>query len=108
MTFPPLDCHDYHPRMWQRVSTSIGTMSSSMTIRAIRPSTRRACALASLERFYVPWVLETGAVPVFLGTLAYIPAADGPCLSINNQTNVALSGLVGLDNVANFTSLTRV
>jgi hypothetical protein len=68
----------------------------------------RMRALANLERFYVPWLLETGATPVFLWTHAYIPAADGPCLSINNQTNVALSGLVGLDDVANFTSLTRV
>lgn len=62
------------------------------------PSRRktRARALQDIERFYVPWFLETGATPVFLWTHAY---------SVNSTSD---RNMTGLEDVANFTSLTRV
>lgn len=54
----------------------------------------RAHTLQTLERFYTPWFLETGSTPVFLWTQAY-----------STEASVDLKGL---EDVANFTSLTRV
>jgi hypothetical protein len=51
-------------------------------------------ALDTLKNYHIPWLLETGARPIFMWTHAYIPA-------------VPMSGsLRGLEDVANFTSLT--
>lgn len=54
----------------------------------------RLAALTTLKDYYVPRLLETGAIPVLLWTHAYIPS--------NGRD------MTGLDNVANFTSLTGV
>jgi hypothetical protein len=59
-------------------------------------SMTRARELQTLERFYVPWLLKTGATPVFLWTHAY---------SIESSEK---RNMTGLEDVANFTSLTRV
>lgn len=53
----------------------------------------RARSLQFLESFYAPLLLETKAIPVFLWTHAY-------------STDAAVN-LTGLEDVANFTSLTR-
>jgi hypothetical protein len=58
-------------------------------------ATTRAQALQTLEQFYVPWLLQTGATPVFLWTYAY-------------TSNPAQLKMMGLGDVANFTSLTGV
>jgi hypothetical protein len=65
----------------------------------------RAHALQTLERFYVPWLLETGSVPVFLWTHAYVP--DYACGGGAARAGAA-PDMTGLGDVANFTSLTRV
>lgn len=59
-------------------------------------SKTRAHTLQTLEQFYVPWFLESGATPVFLWTHAYA----------NEMVAVNLTG--GMEDVANFTSLTYV
>lgn len=56
----------------------------------------RAHAIQILEQFHVPWFLETSATPVFLWTHAY---------SINSTEQ---RNMTGLEDVANFTSLTLV
>ena len=56
----------------------------------------RAHSLQFLEQFYVPWLLETKATPVFLWPHAY-SVASTPTRS-----------MTGLEDVANFTSLTGV
>lgn len=56
----------------------------------------RAHSLQFLERFYVPWLLETGATPVFLWTHAY------------TVESTPTRAMTGLEDVANFTSLTLV
>jgi hypothetical protein len=81
----------------------------------------RAHALQILERHYVPWLLETGSVPVFLWTHAYAP--DYACGEENATRNDAGGGdttapsppppppprnMSGLEDVAIFTSLTHV
>lgn len=58
-----------------------------------RNATRQA-SLKSLEESYLTWLLETGATPILIWTHAYIPS--------NGRD------MVGLENVANFTSLTGV
>jgi hypothetical protein len=84
----------------------------------------RARALATLEQFYVPWFLETGATPVFLWTHAYIPAVPDPDTGVGvcgsdivtvtdangttTTTTTPVRDMTGLQDVANFTSLTRV
>jgi hypothetical protein len=59
-------------------------------------SESRAHALETLERFHVPWLLEKGATPVFLWTHAY------------SVESTEVRNMTGLEDVANFTSLTRV
>ena len=54
----------------------------------------RLASLVTLREKYVPWLLQTGATPVFLWTHAYIPS--------NGRD------MTGLEDVANFTSLTGV
>ena len=70
----------------------------------------RAHALQTIERFYVPWFLETGATPVFLWTHAYTPATEGECSTTTtaNSPQNNKRDMTGLEDVANFTSLTRV
>lgn len=53
-------------------------------------------ALATLRESYVPWLLATGATPVFLWTHAY---------SVESTPE---RNMTGLEDVANFTSLTGV
>jgi hypothetical protein len=60
-----------------------------------RASTR-ALALETLERFHVDWFLKTGVTPVFLWTHAY---------TVNSTAH---RNMTGMDNVANFTSLTYI
>jgi hypothetical protein len=59
-------------------------------------SITREHALQTLEQFHVPWLLETGATPVFLWTHAY------------SVESTEVRNMTGLEDVANFTSLTRV
>jgi hypothetical protein len=66
---------------------------NDMTRNPARLKTR-ARSLQFLESFYVPLLQRTGAVPVFLWTHAY-------------STDAAVN-LTGLEDVANFTSLTLV
>jgi hypothetical protein len=54
----------------------------------------RAQALDTLEHMYLPWFLETGAKPVFLWTQAY------------EIVSTSARNMTGIDDVANFTSLT--
>jgi hypothetical protein len=74
----------------------------------------RAHALQILERHYVPWLLETGSVPVFLWTHAYVP--DYACGEKNATRNAPSPpppppppprNMSGLEDVAIFTSLTH-
>ncbi|KAL3823669.1 hypothetical protein ACHAXA_009774 [Cyclostephanos tholiformis] len=71
----------------------------------------RAHALSMLERFYVPWLLDTGSIPVFLWTHAYTPdyACEGGAASSDSASgNKSPPDMTGLEDVANFTSLTHV
>jgi hypothetical protein len=82
--------HDYtpsYPTSWDYVFINDNTMNPA------RGATR-GHALATLERFYVPWLLQTGATPIFLWTHAYTP--------------VIPRDMTGLEDIGNFTSLTRV
>jgi hypothetical protein len=56
----------------------------------------RHAALTTLEQEYVPWLKQLKAVPIFLWTHAY---------SVESTPN---RNMTGLDDVANFTSLTGV
>jgi hypothetical protein len=56
----------------------------------------REHSLQFLERFYVSWLLETRATPVFLWTHAYM------------VESIPTRNMTGLTDVANFTSLTGV
>ena len=67
----------------------------------------RAQALAMLERFYVPWLLETGSTPVFLWTHAYSPKYSCKVQYLDTTYLHNMTGL-GLEDIANFTSLTQV
>jgi hypothetical protein len=58
----------------------------------------RQHSLAFLETFYVPWLQQTQATPVFLWTHAY-PGPTDPNSTLD---------LTGLHDIANFTSLTGV
>lgn len=58
-----------------------------------RGSTRQA-SLQTLQHFYIPWLHKTGATPVFLWTHAY------------SVESTPKRNMTGLDDVANFTSLT--
>lgn len=71
------------------------------TLNPARAATR-GHALAFLERFYVDWFLQTGATPVFLWTQAYPPPMNATCSSGVERD------MEGLEDVANFTSLTGV
>jgi len=81
---PPSSAYHTVPQ-WDFVLINDNTMNPA------RKKTR-AHSLQFLEHFYVPWLLELGSTPIFLWTHAY-----------GNNTGRALPGL---DNVANFTSLT--
>ena len=56
----------------------------------------RARALQEIEQFYVPLFQQTGATPVFLWTHAY------------SVESTQTRNMTGLEDVANFTSLTKV
>jgi hypothetical protein len=60
-----------------------------------------------LERFYVPWLLETGSTPVFLWTHAYSPKYSCKVQYLDTTYLRNMTGL-GLEDIANFTSLTQV
>lgn len=110
-TTPPTTTKNRRSNAWDYVVINDNTRNPSQF-------NTRARALANLERFYVPWFLETGATPVLLWTHAYTPATTGPCVlashatatTSNNNTNSSTTTtvVVGLDNVPNFTSLTYV
>ena len=71
-----------------------------------RASTRQT-SLETLESFYVPLLLETGSIPVFLWTHAYTlrnACGGGDGEYGDSSRNAAL--MYGLEDVANFTSLT--
>ena len=70
-------------------------MINDNTRNPARASTR-ARSLQFLERFYLPWLIQTGATPVFLWTHAY---------AVNSTPT---RNMAGLEDVANFTSLTGV
>lgn len=70
-------------------------MINDNTRNPARAKTRHH-ALETLEQFHLPWLLQTGATPVFLWTQAY---------SIESTPE---RNMTGLDDVANFTSLTYV
>lgn len=55
----------------------------------------RALGLQTLELFHVPWILQSGAIPVFLATHAY-----------HVDANTSALNMTGLDDIAQFTSLT--
>lgn len=64
----------------------------------------RIAALSTLEEFYVPWLLETKSTPVFLWTHAY--TYENTCMTdYADNLNVVMTGL---EDIANFTSLTGV
>jgi len=68
-------------------------------------SLTRELSLETLEQFYVPLLLKTGSTPVFLWTHAY--TFENTCESdYVENSNVVL--MTGLEDIANFTSLTRV
>lgn len=56
----------------------------------------RLASLATLRKDYVPWLRATGAVPVFLWTHAY------------SVESTPTRNMTGLEDIANFTSLTGV
>ena len=68
-------------------------------------SLTRELSLETLEQFYVPLLLKTGSTPVFLWTHAY--TFENTCESdyVENSNVVVMTGL---EDIANFTSLTRV
>lgn len=76
-----------HPTNWNFVVMNDNTRNPA------RESTRISSLLA-LQNHYAPWLLKTGAIPVLLWTHAYIPS--------NGRD------MQGLQDVANFTSLTGV
>ena len=68
-----------------------------------RAMTRNA-ALATLEEFYIPWLLETKTIPILLWTHAY--TYENTCMTdYADNLNVVMTGL---EDIANFTSLTGV
>jgi len=67
----------------------------------------RAQVLSMLKRFYVPWLLETGSTPVFLWTHAYSTEYSCKVQYLDTTYLRNMTGL-GLEDIANFTSLTRV
>jgi hypothetical protein len=89
----------HYPSTWDYVFINDNTMNPA------RGPTREH-AMATLERFYVPWLQQTRATPIFLWTHAYTP---------RTITNTLLStppapprDMTGLTDIGNFTSLTRV
>lgn len=76
-----------HPVKWDYVIMNDNTRNPAR-------ETPRISSLLALKDYYIPWLLETGAIPVFVWTHAYIPA--------NGRD------MQGLEDVANFTSLTGV
>jgi hypothetical protein len=82
------DTSTHHKDTWDYVVLNDHTKNPA------RNATRQA-SLKSLEESYLTWLLETGATPILIWTHAYIPSNDG-------------RDMVGLENVANFTSLTGV
>jgi hypothetical protein len=81
------DHYPHHTPTWDFVLINDNTRDPA------RNKTRTA-SIETLETTYVPWLLETGARPVFLWTQAY-------SLESTPERN-----MTGLDDVANFTSLT--
>lgn len=83
--------HHYHdaPPKWDFALINDNTRNPAR-------ATTRALALETLERFHIDWFLKTGATPVFLWTHAY---------SVNSTEH---RDMTGMDDVANFTSLTYV
>jgi hypothetical protein len=75
------------PAQWDFVMINDNTRNPSR-------ANSRAASLTTLETTYVPWFLEIGARPVFLWTQAY---------SIESTPD---RNMMGLEDVANFTSLT--
>jgi len=69
-----------------------------------RASTREH-ALSMLETFYVPWLLETHSTPIFLWTHAYSPIYS---CKVEFVDTTYLRNMTGLEDIANFTSLTGV
>jgi len=67
----------------------------------------RAHSLQILEMFYVPWLLQyqKSATPVFLWTHAYDAVSSCPSSSSRSSSD---NTMMGLEDVANFTSLTLV
>jgi hypothetical protein len=74
----------------------------------------RAHALSILEQFHVPWLLDTKSIPVFLWTHAYVPdyaCVGGTGISSRHRGAAGIKStpdMSGLEDVANFTSLTHV
>ncbi|KAL3803622.1 hypothetical protein ACHAW5_006384 [Stephanodiscus triporus] len=65
----------------------------------------REHSLETLREFYVPLLLETGSTPVFLWTHAYTFENTCETEYVENSNVVSMTGL---EDIANFTSLTRV
>jgi hypothetical protein len=84
-----------YPMKWDYILINDNTMNPA------RGPTRQH-ALATLERFYVPWIQQTGATPIFLWTHAYTPATT------TATTSSTPRDMTGLEDIGNFTSLTRV
>lgn len=89
----------HYPRTWDYILLNDNTMNPA------RGPTREH-ALAALERFYVPWLQHTRATPIFLWTHAYTPAAVVTTAAATSSS--VPRDMMGLTDIANFTSLTRV
>ena len=87
----------HYPSTWDYVFINDNTMNPA------RGPTREH-AMATLERFYVPWLQQTRATPIFLWTHAYTPATITTTLS---NTPSPARDMTGLTDIGNFTSLTR-
>jgi hypothetical protein len=70
-------------------------------MNAARGPTREH-SMATIERFYVPYLQQTGAAPIFLWTHAYTP------VTTPGQVCATTRDMTGLEDIGNFTSLTRV
>ena len=94
----------HYPRTWDYILLNDNTMNPA------RGPTREH-ALATLERFYVPWLQRTRATPIFLWTHAYTPApivASATTGSSSSSSSSVPRDMTGLADIGNFTSLTRV